>query len=415
MVRVILLLAMLLLAAGIGYAAAADGTGGLTGRLLAFLPFFALALGLVALLAGLFALRRTLSLQTEIRRLSQSIEVSLREFENRSSRDAATISEMNQMVARELKAIDERQSTATPAASNRPAEPPADRDNVVKLPALRRVRPAGDPQGAEAAATEAAFRAAIAQGDFDVSLQPIVSVGRSVAAGFEVFAHLSIDGGPPFDIRRAPEAVEGSDRAAFERRLIVAAAEAARRRVGSISDMLPLHVAASNALLSSPEDVAALHEMLALYPMLGRSLVLSVPLSVAIRHEEFSATLLRLAETGMRIAVEGWPEAAEGTELLRRVGASMVKLPANRLLDRERQRRKLTPASMLIETAAIEEIGLLATDVASDEDVVSLMDIGIDLMSGERFSGPRRLKAETARQAKPSLADATRGGMVNPA
>ena len=32
------------------------------------------------------------------------------------------------------------------------------------------------------------------------------------------------------------------------------------------------------------------------------------------------------------------------------------------------------------------EIEIIATDVASDEDAVSLIDIGIDLMTGERLS-----------------------------
>ncbi len=37
-------------------------------------------------------------------------------------------------------------------------------------------------------------------------------------------------------------------------------------------------------------------------------------------------------------------------------------------------------------------IDVIATDVRSDEDAVSLIDIGIDLMTGERLAPPRRLK-----------------------
>ena len=42
---------------------------------------------------------------------------------------------------------------------------------------------------------ESAYRAAVAAGEFEISLQPIVSVAQSAASGFEVFASLPIDGG----------------------------------------------------------------------------------------------------------------------------------------------------------------------------------------------------------------------------
>ena len=35
---------------------------------------------------------------------------------------------------------------------------------------------------------------------------------------------------------------------------------------------------------------------------------------------------------------------------------------------------------------------IIATDVGSDEDAVSLIDMGIDLMTGERLSPPRRIR-----------------------
>ena len=37
---------------------------------------------------------------------------------------------------------------------------------------------------------------------------------------------------------------------------------------------------------------------------------------------------------------------------------------------------------------------IIAVNVANDEDAVSLIDLGIDLMAGPRFGGPRRLKAD---------------------
>jgi EAL domain-containing protein (putative c-di-GMP-specific phosphodiesterase class I) len=115
---------------------------------------------------------------------------------------------------------------------------------------------------------------------------------------------------------------------------------------------------------------------------------------VVLKPDQYAAVVSRLAEAGVRIAVEGWPETEDSAGTIRRLGASMVKLSATRLLDRDKARRKLTPAATVIDYAAGEELTLIATEVATDEDVVSLIDLGIDFMCGERFSGPKRLKPE---------------------
>jgi hypothetical protein len=39
-------------------------------------------------------------------------------------------------------------------------------------------------------------------------------------------------------------------------------------------------------------------------------------------------------------------------------------------------------------------VEIIATDVGSEEDAVSLIDMGVDLMTGERLSAPRRLKTD---------------------
>jgi cyclic-di-GMP phosphodiesterase, flagellum assembly factor TipF len=48
----------------------------------------------------------------------------------------------------------------------------------------------------------------------------------------------------------------------------------------------------------------------------------------------------------------------------------------------------------VLETASAAAIEVIATDVRSDEDAVGLLDLGVDLMTGARFSGPRRLKPD---------------------
>lgn len=392
LLRFILLLVGAVVAIGAGYVLATSADGAFADRLIALLPVVALGFSVLAAISGFLALRKTVSLQNELRRLSQSIEISLREFESRSTRDSASIGEINQLVTRELQTIAEhmqgREAEAAPA-------PTSAAGNVVAFGSPRRQRAAGETSVmVEGGTAEEAFRAAIAGGEFEISLQPIVSIARSIAVGFEVFAHLPVESGGGVDVRRAPDSIDGAERAAFERRLIIAAAETARRRVGAISEAIPLHVAVSHLVLGKEEEIAPVFDMLALYPVIARSIVLSLPLSVVLKAEQYAPVVSRLAEAGMRIAVEGWPEAEDSAGTIRRLGASMVKLSASRLLDRDKARRKLTPAATVIDYASAEDLTLIATDVATDEDVVSLIDLGIDLMCGERFSGPKRLKPE---------------------
>jgi EAL domain-containing protein (putative c-di-GMP-specific phosphodiesterase class I) len=393
--RFILLLIGAVVAVGAGYVLATSADGVFADRLVALLPIVAIGFSVVAAISGFLAVRKTVSLQTELRRLSQSIEISLREFESRSTRDSASIGEINELVTRELHTIAEHMQARQADPASPSTAPAAGAGNVVAFGSPRRQRQAADASVmVEGGTAEEAFRAAIAGGEFEISLQPIVSIQRSIAVGFEVFAHLPVEGGSGVDVRRAPDSIDGAQRAAFERRLIIAAAEAGRRRVGSISEAIPLHVAISHLLLGNEQEVAAVFDMLALYPAIARSIVLSLPPSVVLKPDQYAAVVSRLAEAGVRIAVEGWPETEDSAGTIRRLGASMVKLSATRLLDRDKARRKLTPAATVIDYAAGEELTLIATEVATDEDVVSLIDLGIDFMCGERFSGPKRLKPE---------------------
>jgi EAL domain-containing protein (putative c-di-GMP-specific phosphodiesterase class I) len=42
---------------------------------------------------------------------------------------------------------------------------------------------------------------------------------------------------------------------------------------------------------------------------------------------------------------------------------------------------------------------VIATGVSNDEDAVNLLDLGIDLMIGDRFSPPRRVRSGIGRVA----------------
>jgi EAL domain-containing protein (putative c-di-GMP-specific phosphodiesterase class I) len=58
------------------------------------------------------------------------------------------------------------------------------------------------------------------------------------------------------------------------------------------------------------------------------------------------------------------------------------------------------PGAELVEALREAEIGVIATGVTRDEDAVTLIDLGIDQMEGDRFSGPKLIKAPASRRAE---------------
>jgi len=61
--------------------------------------------------------------------------------------------------------------------------------------------------------------------------------------------------------------------------------------------------------------------------------------------------------------------------------------------------RRPCPAATIIESAVANDVTVIAVNVANDEDAVSLLDLGIDLMAGPRFGGPKRLKQDGGSRA----------------
>ena len=370
------------------------------------MPLFcaiALVVSLIAAAAAFRAMRNTGKLRDDILLLARSIDVALRDVAARTERETATINEMSGAVSREIERLSERIAARNDSGGGVPvAGPPAaNGDNVVPHPAARRPRAA--PTATETATPdrsviEAAFRNAITAGEFDIALQPIVSVSSSAASGFEVFASLPIEGGARIDLRRLAHTLPGVESAAFERIMVTTALSAGRKRLGAASATMPLHVAISEAILADARELAPLTETLQFYPDLARSIVLSVPGRVFGAAEHAQALAL-LSGKGVRFAAEGWDEAADAGTSIGVEGLDFLKIPANRLLDRDRQRRKLIPAATIIESAVANDVTVIAVNVANDEDAVSLLDLGIDLMAGPRFGGPKRLKQDGGSRA----------------
>jgi EAL domain-containing protein (putative c-di-GMP-specific phosphodiesterase class I) len=128
-----------------------------------------------------------------------------------------------------------------------------------------------------------------------------------------------------------------------------------------------------------------------LHPGLAKSIVVSLPADLA-ESGQHRAALEILSGLDIRFAAEDWSGSQGGLDKLKQAGVRFVKLAADRLLDRTRARKGAPSGTTLFEMAREAGIDVIATDVRSDEDAVSLIDIGIDLMTGERLAPPRRLK-----------------------
>jgi cyclic-di-GMP phosphodiesterase TipF (flagellum assembly factor) len=365
----------------------------------AAVPLFsaiALVVALVAAAASFRAMAKTGKLRVDLLLLARSIDVALRDVAAKTEKETATISEMSGAVVREIGRLSERIATRDDIIAGAQG---ANADNVVPHPAARRPRAAtvvaeGATPALDRGATEAAYRKAVTAGAFDISLQPIVSVSRSAASGFEVFANMPVEGGERIDLRRLAQTLPGVESAVFERILATTALSAGRRRLGAASAAMPLHVAISSAILGDAKELAVLLDMLQFYPDLAASIVLSMPSGVFEMAGQHAESLGLLSAKGVRFAAEDWNDADNVIAAIGAEGLDFLKIPVNRLLDREKQRRKPIPATTILESAVANDVTIIAVDVANDEDAVSLIDLGIDLMAGPRFGGPKRLKQD---------------------
>ena len=157
---------------------------------------------------------------------------------------------------------------------------------------------------------------------------------------------------------------------------------------------MPLHVPVSEAMLSDSKELSAVLDMLQFYPDLARLLVLSIP--ARLDRSPARAGAGHACEQGRSLRRRRLGRSRRRRPDPLPAGLSFLKVPANRLLDRERARRKVVPASIIVEQAAVGRLAIIAPEVSSDEDAVNLIDLGVDLMAGPRFGGPRRLKPEGA-------------------
>ncbi|MCO5160311.1 MAG: EAL domain-containing protein [Mesorhizobium sp.] len=380
LLRLSFAIAAAVLVLGAGFALAATGQSPLWSALL--VAALALAVGSAGL-AG-FLLFKVERMRGDIDRLARTLDGALKDLAAGNERNSLTLGALAGTIDRQIGGVLERIDTA--ARPRTPDGPPAGGTDAAAPP-----EPAVRKATQKPAAGER-LPAAWAERDLELSLEPIVSVSQGAAAAFEVHAHLHLEDGSERVVRRLSDAADPADLSAFELAMLKAAMHASRRKLAADAK-LPLHVAVSAALLGNDAAVGEICGLLDLHPGLASGLVFSVPAEQfvtkdsAVRHG-----IVRLTISGAAFAAEGWPQEEDALERLKLQGVRIVKLSTDRLLDRERMRRRSMSGADLAELVDRSGMTVVAVDVATDEEAVALLDLGVDLMRGERFSPPRKLK-----------------------
>lgn len=357
------------------------------------LALAALALAAIALVASLLALARARRTARDFESLARSMDAAMARIRAETSSRADLLAGAQSELRGQIEALRDVAGGRSPEGAEVISHPSSRREGA------RAARP--EPDAGE---IEAALARAVDGDALELSLQPIVSVSSNAARAFETFAHLRLPSGRAIDIGRPAGQPGDFDRAAFEGQLVRRAVEVGRRRLGSQGEFMPLHCPISGALLDDDARAAGVVDLVRLDASMARSIVLSAPSRLLVDASRARRrTLEPFLSAGLAFAAEGWEGDLDTLPALRGSAVGWLKLDADRLLDRDRSRRKSPHGFDVVAAAADCGIAVIAAGVASDEDAVSLLDIGVDLMAGQRFGGPRRLRAP---------AEAASGGRV---
>lgn len=235
----------------------------------------------------------------------------------------------------------------------------------------------------------------------EVSLQPIVSVSRGQSVAFDILTRVDLPDLGQVHLKRI--AIGGAlDPVDFDMSMFLVAVDTARRRMGSVSERMRLHLSLSPDVLRHEEAVADICALVDLHPGIARSMVLSLP-GTAARHPDLARAARALSDAGMALALD-----SDGSTIHADHG-----LPPLQYVNVE--------AQVLIALADTMDIGtlddlwariwpgacppIIALGVRTEETALRLIDLGVDLMAGDWFSPPRRMS-----RGDPHLAQGQEGG-----
>jgi cyclic-di-GMP phosphodiesterase, flagellum assembly factor TipF len=242
---------------------------------------------------------------------------------------------------------------------------------------------------AEMSAADDALLVALDAHAVSVSLEPVVELRSSKVAAYRVHAHVTNADGTSANLRRLEGNHPGIDPARFDMELFHAAAGAARRLLGGTADITPLICPISAATLGSPKDLRKIVAMMNNLPGLKSGLVLEMP-AASLGHDDIMLSGAGLlADAAIRLCVEGRLEARRLRDIAGRFeiefwsmsGAEVCEADISQLTVSDRDDR---------------EAKVIARGIAEDYEVVAMIDAGVQLVCGPRFSDPKPVRTLSA-------------------
>ena len=247
--------------------------------------------------------------------------------------------------------------------------------------------------------TQAIVQRSMAEGRFDIALRPIVALARGEAVAFDAFAEFLREGGSPLHLARLSDGAAVAERAGFENLLLAGTVEAARRVVADATDV-PLHVPVSRALLEDDALSGAMASRLDAHRRAARAIVLDMAAGDLPSATLRLPTLDTMLDAGVGLCIDLGDERNPDFDRVRKSGARFVRMQAAFVLGYTAGRGGGISGAEMASRARDYGIAVIADGVATDDEALALADLGIDLMTGPRFAGPKRLRAAPLPQGR---------------
>jgi hypothetical protein len=274
------------------------------------------------------------------------------------------------------------------------SEPPA----AVSKPARRApavassAEPANAPrlaQGLRPTAVDDALLVALDSHALCVSLEPVVELHSSKVSAYRVHAHVTNADGISVHLRRLAGHHPGIDPVKFDMELFHAAAGAVRRFPGASADDTPLICPLGRATLGSPKDLRKIAAMMNNLPSLKSGLVLELPFDALAQDDLPLSGAGLLSDSAIRLCMEGGVESRLLDELQNRFAFEFWSVNGAEVTAEEMRRIASSADSG-------REVSVIATALAEDHEVVAMIDAGVTLACGPRFSDPKPVRPLSA-------------------
>lgn len=237
---------------------------------------------------------------------------------------------------------------------------------------------------------------ALARGQVEIHLQPIVKLPQRRTRGYEALVRLRLDEQTLLLPAEFQSTVEARGFGPTLDALVLTRALAIARHLGRKEGELFVSCNFTSATWGSPRALAALSRILERYHEHIGNLVIELPQRVFRTLEPTSLGLLgAMSASGVRFALDHVSDLRFDPMALRDRGVRYVKIPAGLLLAEQRDDALADiTAGDLAAHLARGAVELVAEDVENDPMVADMLELGVGYGQGTVFSPPRPVKPE---------------------